>query len=94
VFDQLSKWGLAPSKVDEDDLQSPSVESLTSATGFFGRMLEAQGPTPNRLVGDGEGGLVAKWFHGTAIVTVRFLETGGLESAVFDGPRLVSRFIG
>jgi hypothetical protein len=95
VFGQLSKWGMSPNTIDEDDLKSPSIESLNGASDFLSRFqIEAQGPAPNRLVGDGEGGLVAKWFQGTMIFTVRLSETGDLESAVFDGPRLVSRITG
>jgi hypothetical protein len=91
VFNQLSKWGTSPSKIDEDDLQSPSVESLTRATETLDQILAGQFPPPNRLVGDGEGGLVAKWFSGTVISTIRFSEMGEIERAVFDGPRLLWR---
>jgi len=94
VFEQLSRWGIAPSATDEDDLKSPSLESLTRAMEVLKRLwLEERAPAPNRLVGDGEGGLVAKWIRGTEIVSIRFSEVGDLESAVFDGTRLVSRTI-
>jgi hypothetical protein len=88
---RCAEWRRSPSTVDEDEMESPSVAATDAACGLLAWLRNRGGTPPQRLVGDGEGGIVLELRTGANIEEFRIGTDGNIEHLVFADCRLVSR---
>ena len=91
LLDRLAEWQLSAGKTDEDDLQNPVDVAIDNARLLLTALRDAGLPQPDRVVPDGEGGVVLEQTAGDTVQRVEFSAQGHVEHVVFQDCKLVSR---
>ena len=91
ISEILTAWLIQPSHFCDDDLESPSEESIWSALRLVAHFQRQKEWFPQRIVMDGEGGIVMDDFEKWQIVQYGIDKDGQIEKLVFEDSHLVSR---
>lgn len=91
AIQKLREWLASPSTVDEDDLLSPSTEAIETAADLIAKLQESGQPSPQRVVSDGEGGIVFERSGERDAETIRISADGSAEYLRFQNSKLAIR---
>jgi hypothetical protein len=91
IIDQLIQWGQHPSNVDEDDWESPANDAIGAAFRLVRALRKERRPPPDRVVPNGEGGIVFELKSGSKTETFEIDDDGSVEYMYFQNSRLVKR---
>jgi hypothetical protein len=91
LIDRLIDWGERAGQTDEDDLLWPTTDAIRSAYDILRLFRENGVPPPDRVVPDGEGGIVFEQASAKRSQRLEFGADGSAEHLVFENLKLVSR---
>ncbi len=91
AIDKCVAWGESPSKVDEDDLESPSREAASRAGTLLARLRDNGGAPPTWVVPTGEGGIMLELIRGNQSTSFEIESDGSAEYRLFGNSRLILR---
>lgn len=92
IDDVLIEWGREPSPLHDDDFEPPAKAALRTAIRLAESCRAERWAPPNRVVPDGEGGIVFERWAGESFEQMNIDPTGrNLEILAFRGSKLVSR---
>lgn len=93
IDNKLIEWGRNPGQLEDEDITPPSAEIVGLASRFSMKMRDLGFESPNRVVPNGEGGIVFERCHDTLSETIEIFEDGSFEYALFQDCRLIQRGI-
>lgn len=93
LVDRLIDLANYRQKVDEDDLEWPSVRALNSCSQLLQSLRREGMPLPRRIVSDGEGGISMERRDPPLAIRFEISKQGRVELLQFKDSRLVHRAI-
>lgn len=90
--DTLIPWGLNPQSLADDDegIEAPPRSLVSLAYQIAMNLCRAECPAPNRIIPDGDGGFVLKWWDGKFLAAFEISPEGTLEYVEYEDGRVVS----
>jgi hypothetical protein len=90
--DKLSDWERNPAQFDEEGFAPPSKMSLEKASQIARNWRDRTWEAPERIVPNGEGGIVLEWRAGPDAETVEIDAIGEVETISYRDCRVRHRF--
>lgn len=93
IFETLHVWCESTSLLDYEEIEPPSCEIVIFVLQKGKELMQAGFAGPDRVIPDGEGGIVLKWRLDTNLTVLNFEVDGGIERIVFQNNKIVERHI-
>lgn len=90
---KLIEWGRDPSQLEDDDLIPPTRTAIRAACEAASQLRADGRAAPNRVVPDGDGGIVFERWCGPLSESIEFLRDGEMELVVCLNHTVVSRVV-
>ncbi len=91
INNKLIEWGRSPGRIDEDDLEMPSLTAVEQASKLALRFRDNDALPPERALPDGEGGIVFERNAGNVLEVIEFRFDGTTEYTRFEDCQLQVR---
>ena len=85
------EWGRNPSQLDDEDLIPPSHDVILLASDLAMWARDHELAHPDRVVPNGDGGIVFERWHDSVSETIEIYNDGTIEFAVYKDSRLLTR---
>ncbi len=90
-IDLLQKWWNDPEYFDDENFDPPAREVIAMAMKFAADVRTSQTPPPDRVVPDGDGGIVFEISKGTLSEKIHFWDDGDVEYLLLSESKVVKR---
>jgi hypothetical protein len=91
VIDVLHKWWNEPDYFNDEEFVAPLRPVLALAIKFATNLASRGFASPDRIVPDGDGGIVFELRSLTSSEKIHFWDDGSVEHMIFAGAKLVDR---
>lgn len=91
VVEQLRRWTHDPRQLDDEGVEAPTSEVLAMAAAVAEVLRDAGVEPPDKLVPNGDGGIVFRWRSGQRAWSIELDSDGSLESYLLQQGKLVWR---
>jgi hypothetical protein len=92
IDNQLVEWGLDPTKLADDGIESPSDAALSTASQLALAFRNAKFPRPTRVAPTGDGGVAFHWDKGQGTMLIfEVSDDGTSERIEIDRGNIVAR---
>jgi hypothetical protein len=91
VLNRLIEFGRNQGQLEDEEMPSPSVNTIQSAYRIAARLRDNSFPLPTRTVPDAHGGIVFELEAGNLLESIRISADGSVEHCAFEGCRMVRR---
>lgn len=88
---KLIEWGRYPERLEENELIPPTPESIRVACDKARDMRDAGDAAPQRVVPDGDGGIVFERWDGPMSEALEISEDGAVEYVCTQGTTVIDR---
>ena len=88
---QFSSWASDPEQLGDDGIEAPSVEIVRLARDVATVLREQNVESPDRVVPNGDGGIVFRWRFGDFTWSLEVEADGSLESSLMEHDSLLCR---
>jgi hypothetical protein len=90
IHGRLAEWNRDPVVLDDEGVEPPSREIIGRAIRLAHYLSSRHVPAPQRIVPDGNGGIVFEWFQDSTTESIEISDEGTLEYLRFVGDRLAA----
>jgi hypothetical protein len=91
VAKQLSAWARDPQQLGDDEIEPPSDRTIRLAIDVATVMRDRNVEVPDRIVPNGDGGLVFRWRSGNFTWSLELDVDGSMETTLMEEHELVCR---
>lgn len=91
INEPLIDWGRDPSQLEDEGIDPPSREIVTRASQFAMFLRDQNVAPPDRVIPNGDGGIVFKRSVGEYLETIEIGADGSIEIIVFRESEIVTR---
>ena len=88
---QFASWASDPQQLSDDGLEAPSVGTVQLATNIASVLRDQIVDVPDRVVPNGDGGIVFRWRSGDFTWSLEVDVDGSLETTLMEHERLLCR---
>lgn len=88
---QLSAWARDPQQLSDEDIEAPSGRMLQLAMDVAAVMRDRNVEAPDRMVPNGDGGMVFRWRSREFTWSLELDVDGSMETSLMEENKLVSR---
>lgn len=91
IEDQLAGWRRDPAQLEDDDILSPTADTIRRAIVVASSMRDQGLSPPDRIVPTGDGGIAVQFERDPEFVSIEIEPEGLVELLVFEGGKLKHR---
>ena len=88
---QLSSWARDPEQLSDDGIEAPCVGTVQLAMSIARVLRDQNVEPPDRVVPNGDGGIVFRWRSGNFTWSLELDADGSLESSLMEHDNLLCR---
>jgi hypothetical protein len=91
VFEQLAAWARDPDQLSDEDIEAPSGRMIQLAMDSAAVMRDRNAEAPDRVVPNGDGGIVFRWRSHEFTWSLELDADGSMETSLMEEDKLVCR---